>query len=116
MLKSRTIYDYIIDRFGIMEAYSEEYRQNAREKLSDSVSVKSGKDEIISVSVEDKYPKRAADIANAFIEKLKDMTQIYAVTEASKTRLFFEEQVTRARDGLAKAEEAMQGFQERQAL
>ncbi len=113
MLKSRTVYDYIIDRFALMEAYETEYKQNARKKLSDLVTVTSGKDEIISVSVEDKDPKRAADMANAFIEKLKDMTQTFAVTEASKTRLFFEEQVTRARDNLVKAEEAMKGFQEK---
>ncbi|MBN1627556.1 MAG: hypothetical protein JW944_13615 [Deltaproteobacteria bacterium] len=112
MLQSRTVYDYIIDRFGLMEIYKAEHMADARTALADSVTVKSGKEEIISVSVEDKDPQRAAEMANAFIEKLKDMTQTFAVTEASKTRLFFEEQVARTKEDLIRAEEAMQGFQE----
>lgn len=112
MLKSRTVYDYIIDRFGLMDVYGTEYRANARATLAGSVTVESGKDEIISVSVLDMDPQRAAEIANAFIEKLKDMTQTYAVTEASKTRLFFEEQLARVKEDLIRAEEDMQGFQE----
>ena len=113
MLKSRTMYDYIVDRFGLMELYETEYREDARARLDDSVIIKSGKDEIISVSVEDKDPERAAEMANAFIEKLKDMTQTYAVTEASKRRLFFEEQLGKVKEDLLKSEEAMQGLQEK---
>lgn len=112
MLKSRTAYDYIIDRFGLMEIYEAEFRASARGALAGSVTVESGNNEIISVSVEDEDPQRAAEIANAFIEKLKEMTQTYAVTEASKTRLFFEEQLARVKENLIEAEEAMQGFQE----
>jgi tyrosine-protein kinase Etk/Wzc len=52
-------------------------------------------------------------MANAFIEKLKDMTQTFAITEASKRRLFFEEQLKKIKEDLANAEEAMQGFQEK---
>jgi len=113
MLKSRTTYDWIIDRFGLMEIYDAEFRETARARLDGSVDIKIGKDEIISVSVEDKDPKMAAEMANAFIEKLKEMTQTFAVTEASKRRLFFEEQLAKTKDDLLKAEEAMQGLQEK---
>jgi tyrosine-protein kinase Etk/Wzc len=113
MLKSDTMYDYIIDRFGLMESYKAKYRVIARTKLSHSVSIQNGKDEIITVSVDDKDPKRAADIANAFIVKLKDMTQTFAVTEASKTRLFFEEQLVKVKEDLTKSEDAMKNLQEK---
>ena len=113
VLKSRTMYDYIVDRFGLMEQYKTDYREDARAILEGSVVVKSGKDEIISVSVEDKDPQRAAEVANAFIEKLKEITQTLAVTEASKRRLFFEEQLGKVKEDLIKSEEAMQGLQEK---
>ncbi len=113
ILKSRTMYDLIIDRFKLMERYKAEYREDARAALEGLVSISSGKDEIITVSVEDKDPQKAADMANAFIEKLKDMTQTFAVTEASKRRLFFEEQLAKTKEDLIKSEEAMQGFQEK---
>jgi len=60
-----------------------------------------------------KDPKLAADMANAFIEKLKEITQTLAVTEASKRRLFFEEQLAKVKEDLIKSEDAMQRFQEK---
>jgi tyrosine-protein kinase Etk/Wzc len=113
MLKSRTIYDGIIDKFGLMELYKAKYREDARAKLANSVVIQSGKDGLISVSVMNKDPKLAADIANAFIEELKEITQTLAVTEASKRRLFFEEQLTKVKEDLLKSEDAMQGLQEK---
>ena len=113
MLKSRTMYDWIIDKFGLMELYKAKYREDARTRLGNSVTIKSGKDEIITVSVEDKDPKRAAEMANAFIEKLKEMTQTFAVTEASKRRLFVEEQLGKVKEDLIQSEVAMQSYQEK---
>jgi tyrosine-protein kinase Etk/Wzc len=113
MLKSRTIYDRIVDRFELMKLYEAEYREDARGELDDLVNVQSGKDEIISVSVEDEDPKRAAEMANAFVEELKELTQNLAVTEASHRRLFFEEQLQKVKEDLIKAEEDMQRFQEK---
>jgi tyrosine-protein kinase Etk/Wzc len=113
MLKSRTMYDYIIDKFGLMKLYKSDYIEEARERLEMSVAIESGKSSIISVSVKDKDPQKAADMANAFIEKLKDLTQTFAVTEASKRRLFFEEQLHKIKEDLIKSEEDLKGLQER---
>jgi tyrosine-protein kinase Etk/Wzc len=113
MLKSRTMYDYIIDRFGLMELYKTRYLEDARAGLAGSVTIKNGSDDIISVSVEDKDPRRAADIANAFIENLKNTTKSFAITEAAKRRLFFEEQLSKVREDLITAEDSMQRLQEK---
>jgi tyrosine-protein kinase Etk/Wzc len=113
MLKSRTLYDYIIDRFDLMNLFKTKDRESARTRLANSVVIQSGKDGLISVSVMNKDPKLAADIANAFIEKLKEITQTLAVTEASKRRLFFEEQMAKVKEALITSEDAMQRFQEK---
>src|SRR3989304_2460468 len=115
MVKSRTVADRIIDRFNLMELYKAEYREDARKQLIEDVL----KDEIdkntgiITIGVEDKDAKRAADMANAFVEELRNLTKGLAVTEAAQRRLFFEEQLKDTKMALIKAEEEMQGFQEK---
>jgi tyrosine-protein kinase Etk/Wzc len=117
-LKSTTVADRIIDRFDLMKLYDVSYREDARKKLLDdvldaSVDKSSG---IITVTIEDKVPKRAADMANAFVEELRRLTKGLAVTEAAQRRLFFEEQVKDAKTALTKAEEAMKSFQQKTGM
>jgi len=94
MVKSRTIADRIIDRFELMKLYDTEYREDARkELLEDVLGAETDKNSgIITVSVDDKDPKRSAGMANAFVEELKNLTKGLAVTEAAQRRLFCEEQ------------------------
>ena len=71
MIKSRTVYDKVIDRFDLRKVYKLKYQEDTRKKLEEAISAKSGKDGIIVITVEDKDPKRAADMANAFVDELK---------------------------------------------
>ena len=104
MLKSRTVADNIIQRFGLTQLYDVDYLSEARKHLEKVSDVTSGKDGIITVEVDDKDPKRAADLANAYADELLKLTQVLAVTEASQRRLFFERQLAQAKDNLTKAE------------
>lgn len=114
LIKSRPVLDRIVDRFGLMKLYGVKYRQDARRALLENLKVRNDlKSGIITVGVEDKDPKRASDMANAFIEELRAMNKGLSVSEAAQRRLFFEEQLTDAKDSLSKAEEAMKGFQEK---
>jgi tyrosine-protein kinase Etk/Wzc len=54
--------------------------------------------------VDDEDPKRAADLANAYVDELFKLTTVLAVTEASQRRLFFERQLDLTRVSLVKAE------------
>ena len=113
ILRSRTVFDRIVDRFGLMKLYDVKYREDARKKLDKALTTRSGKDGMIAVDVEDWDPKRAADMANAFVEEMVAVTKGLALTEAAQRRLFFEEQLIGANAALAKAEEGMKGFQEK---
>jgi uncharacterized protein involved in exopolysaccharide biosynthesis len=112
-LRSRTVYDRIIDRFGLMKVYDAKYREDARRDLDEALTAKSGKDGMIVVSVEDRDPKRAADMANAFVEEMIGVSRGLALTEAAQRRLFFEEQMKDVKLALARAEEGIKGFQEK---
>ena len=106
MLKSRTVADNLIQRFDLMQIYKEEYASRARRTLEGLTNIIAGKDGIITIEVEDKDAKRAAELANAYVDELFKLTKVLAVTEASQRRLFFERQFEQARDNLAKAEAA----------
>jgi uncharacterized protein involved in exopolysaccharide biosynthesis len=107
------VYDRIIKRFGLIEIYNVEYQEDARKKLGKLLNVDSGKYGIITLSFDDKDSKRAADIANAFIEELETLTKNLAVTEASRRRLFFEEELKNAKEKLIQAEDSLKDFQEK---
>ena len=106
MLKSRTVEDAMVDRFHLRELYHKKYQSDARKKLEKYVEIDSGsKDGLIRLSITDGDPKRAADMANGYVEEFKRLSATLAFTEASQRRLFFEQQLGQAKDNLAKAEE-----------
>jgi uncharacterized protein involved in exopolysaccharide biosynthesis len=112
MLKSRTVADNLISRFDLNKIYDTDYLSDTRKRLEKETTFAAGKDGIITIEVDDKNPKRAADLANAYVDELMKLTKVLAVTEASQRRLFFERQLDQARDSLTAAEiAARQGLQ-----
>ena len=107
-LTSRTVEDAMIQRFDLMNEYHEKHISDARKVFENRTSVSAGtKDGLIRISVEDRDPKRAAELANGYVEEFRKLTASLAVTEAARRRLFFEQQVQEAKDKLTAAEVAM---------
>ena len=110
LLKSRSVSDAIIQRFKLRELYDERYIEDTRKELEKQSRISAGlKDGVISIEVDDHDPKRAADMANAFVEELRNLSKTLAITEAAQRRLFFEEQLKQAKDDLTKSESALRG-------
>ena len=117
MTKSRTVLDRMVDRFDLMKLYERKYRQDARKNLVDSLTVREDrKSGIISLMVEDRNPKRAADMANAFVEELKSLAGGLAISEAGERRMFFEDQLRQTKVSLARSEEEIKAFQQRTGM
>ncbi len=109
LLASVTVRDRIIDKFGLMEVYKADFRDKAREALGKRAQFAIGKkDGLVSVSVEDTDPKRAAAMANQFIEELRRLTSVLAVSEAQRRRMFFEKQLEETKAHLTAAQVALQ--------
>ncbi len=106
-LKSRSVQDALIDRFGLMQRYESETRDDARRALEGVVRMSSGKDGLITVEVDDRDPQFAAQLANAHVEELQKLLSRLAVTEAQQRRVFFERQLQASRDNLTRAEQAL---------
>lgn len=111
MLKSRTVADAIVERFKLKELYGTQILQDARKALAGSTRIAAARDGVITISVDDKSPQRAADLTNAYIEELERLTLKLALGEAGQRRLFFEKQLTKAKDDLTQAETELTKFQ-----
>ncbi|MGA3136301.1 MAG: Wzz/FepE/Etk N-terminal domain-containing protein [Terracidiphilus sp.] len=108
MLKSRTVEDAMVQKFGLMQEYHKRYLSDARKKFENRATVDgSRKDGLIHISVEDSDPRRAADMANGYVDQFRSLSQHLAITEASQRRLFFEQELEQAKNNLANAEEAL---------
>lgn len=104
MLKSKSVEDKLVERFNLVKRYEAELIGDARAMLEENTAITAGKDGLISVTVSDKTPEIAAQIANAYVDELKRLTRVLAVTEASQRRLFYENEVKKVKDQLAEAE------------
>ena len=114
MLETRPIQDALIDRFNLVSRYDEEFRQDARNALSQASVIKADKKSgLISIEVDDEDPKVAANMATAYVEELQKMTNSLAISEAARRRLFFEKQLEQAKENLKNAEVALRSTQEK---
>jgi tyrosine-protein kinase Etk/Wzc len=105
LLKSQTVEDAMIDRYHLMERLHLKRRSEARTVLEGMAKIESAKNGLINISVTDGDPKRAADMANGYVEEFRKFSATLAVTEASQRRLFFQQQLALAKDDLSNAEE-----------
>lgn len=109
LMRSVTVSDRIIDRFGLMQAYDVRYHDRAREELAKRVQISLGKkDGLITVDVDDTDRVRAAAIANDYVGELRKMTDVIAITSAQQRRMFFEKLMKEAKDRLTQAQLALE--------
>ena len=106
-MKSESVQDALIERFKLVEKYEAKLKTDARMALTGSVRIASGKDGLISVEVDDKDPKFAAELANAHVDELRILLARLAVTEAQQRRMFFEKQLQITKENFTKADLAL---------
>jgi tyrosine-protein kinase Etk/Wzc len=114
LLKSRTVEDAMVERFNLQALYRARQLSGARKRWESRTTVDNGlKDGLIRLSVTDKDPGRAAELANAWVEEYRRLTANLAVTEASQRRLFFERELEGAHADLTRAEDNLKETEQR---
>ena len=106
-LKSRSLQDALIDRLKLTDRYQTPSREDVRHVIGASVQIASGKDGLITLDASATDPAFAAQLANAHVEELGKLLSRLAVTEAQQRRVFFQKQLSMAKDNLIKAEQAL---------
>lgn len=106
-MKSNSVQDELIERFKLQERYEKKFKDDTRKELTENTRATSGKDGLITVQIDDKDPKFAAELANAHVEELQKLLARLAVTEAQQRRAFFEKQLTQVKEKFTEAEQAL---------
>lgn len=112
LLKSEALQDPIIDRFKLMATYKAKFRTDVYNALKSKTLVSPGKkDGVITISISDKDPKFAADLANALVEELGKLAVGLNIAGSAKNRIFLEKRIAETRADLSHAEESLKAFQ-----
>ena len=112
ILKSRTMAEEIITRFKLRDYYEATYIEQAITALRDATDISVSKEGVISVRVEDKDPKLAAEVANAYVTSLDRMFAKFGTTEGGRQRAFIADRLEKTEKALRKAEDSLRSFQE----
>ncbi len=112
MLKSRSVEDAVIQRYGLQSEYRKNYLADTRKALEKHTQIDgSTKDGLIRLNFWDRDPNRAAEVANGYIKQFRDLSQHLAITEASQRRAIFQAQLDKTKTDLENADEALKRTQ-----
>jgi tyrosine-protein kinase Etk/Wzc len=115
-LKSRTLADRIVQRFDLVRRYHVPDQEKAVLALEDHVRFKVGDEGTIAIVVEDRDPKTAANMANAYVEELDRFNLETRTTSAKRTRAFIDQRLTVVKHDLAAAEDGLRAYQQAHKL
>ncbi len=117
MLKSESVEDAMVQRYGLMKEYHADYLSFARKDFEDHAKAEANKkDGLIHITVNDANSDRAAELANGWVDQFRKLSERLAIGEAAQRRLFFEQQLEQAKDKLADAEEALKRTEQQTGL
>lgn len=94
ILGSRTIQDDLINQFDLRKVYSEKRYNDTRKILEKRTIISEDKKSgIITISVEDSSPQRAATLARAYVADLNNRVSQLTTSSAHRERVFLEERL-----------------------
>ncbi len=118
ILNSRNAMERVAQKFDLIKVY--ETRKNSLEstikELRENCEFDFATEGNINVTVYDKDPQRAADMANYFVEILNEMSVQLGTQEARNNREFIERRYQKNLEDLRAAEDSMKAFQQRYGI
>ncbi len=111
MLKSRTVTKKVIDKFDLQKHYKTRNFEETYDALMYYTRIRVTGEGLLSVSVEDKNPKMAADITNALIDALDEVNREIITDRINQTKEFVRSRLTQVLTDLDSARFALQSFQ-----
>jgi len=114
ILSSRTVQDKLIQQFDLKKLYRDSRMEDARKDLAEHTGISvDRKSQIISLTVTDHDPKRAAAIAQAYVEELNRLVAELSTSSARRERIFLEERLKAVSQDLEAAEKEFSLFSSR---
>lgn len=121
ILNSRSTLEEVAERFDLATVYETDGGLYARSKTLDALAknVDFGVDlehQFLAIRVMDLDPRRAADMANFFVEVLNNRSEALSVDQARRYREYVEDRYDQSIADIDSAQSAMQRFQERHGV
>lgn len=111
ILGSRTVQDKLVRQFELQKLYSIRRVEDARKRLADNTTVVvDRKSQIISITVTDRSPQRAAAMAQAYADELNRLLAELNTSSAHRERIFLEERLRAVNQDLEAAERDFSQF------
>ena len=111
ILGSRTVADKLIWKFNLQKLYGVRRMEDARRALAACTNASvDRKSQIITITVTDKNPQRAAAMAQAYVEDLNRLVAEVSTSAARRERLFLEERLQAINQDLESAEKEFSQF------
>jgi uncharacterized protein involved in exopolysaccharide biosynthesis len=111
VLQSRTVQDRLIEEFGLRGVYHASKMEDARLALASRTRVSEDrKSGIITVTVSDHDPRRAATMAQAYVTELDRVVAQVSTSSARRERIFLEERLTTVKQDLDSAAQKFSQF------
>jgi len=105
ILSSRTVQDKLIQKFDLKKIYGERRMEDARKKLAEHTTMSiDRKSQIITFTVTDHDPKRAAAMGQAYVEELNRLVAELSTSSARRERIFLEQRLQAVSKDLENAE------------
>lgn len=116
ILGSRSVQDSLIDRFDLRKEYRVKLYAAARKRLARNTELSEDrKTGMISITVRDTDPRRARDLAQAYVEELNRAVSRVSTSSARRERLFLEERLESVEKELDADMRELSGFSSRNA-
>jgi capsule polysaccharide export protein KpsE/RkpR len=111
ILGSGTVQDRLIDRFDLKRVYGCRFEREARRKLAENtLTFEDRNSGIITITATDVDPKRAAAIAQAYVEELNHLVAELSTSAAHRERVFLEERLAAVKKNLDEASKQFSQF------
>ncbi len=115
ILMSATVTNDVIRKFDLVKEYEyeDDYYEKVVKEWQSNLELEIADEGNLTITVFDKDPQKAADIANYLVERLNELNTVLGVTNAKANREFVEKRYFQNVKDINNLEDSMKAFQEK---
>ena len=111
LLRSGSVSGHLLDRFNLQHVYRKRYRVDAARYLAHHTDIVDDKKTgVITLTVDDTDPRRARDLAQAYLDELDKLLMRTSTSSAHQERLFIERRLGAVQVDLERAQRDLSDF------
>jgi uncharacterized protein involved in exopolysaccharide biosynthesis len=111
ILESDTVRDDVIHKFDLQKLYGDRYIEDARKNLATHTTIaEDNKSGLITIAVTDRDPRRAAAMAQEYLQALNWVVTHLSTSAAHRERVFLDQRLQQVKSNLESSEKQFSEF------